>query len=377
MSTIGLNAQLLNLSASYRGAGIHHYIHQLLLALPLSAPQHRYEVYLNDRSVAAPNAAMRMHYTRWPTQKPLARIAWEQGVLPLATVRDRLDLLHALAFARPLLARCPVVLTIYDMSFVRMGERFPFWQRYYLRVVTRYSARHAARITVISQSSKDDVVAYCGVPGDKVHVIYCGADEQFSPRSREQVEQFRAARGLPKHFILYLGTLEPRKNVAQLVRAYAALRRNGSDKPKLVIAGAKGWGYADVFAAVEQSGATGDVIFAGYVPQAELPLWYNAADLFVFPSLYEGFGLPVLEAMACGTPSITSNVSSLPEVAGNAALTIAPDDTRALSEAIERALHDAALRTQMRERSLQQAAKFSWREAARQTAEVYAEALRG
>ena len=376
MSTIGLNAQLLNLSASYRGAGIHHYIHQLLLALPQSAPQHRYEVYLKERSVAAPNTAMRMHYTRWPTQKPLARIAWEQSVLPLASVRDSLDLLHALAFVRPVLARCPVVLTVYDMSFVRLPERFPFFQRHYLRALTRYSARHAARIIVISQSSKDDVVAYCGVPGDKVRVVYCGADAQFTPLGRERVEQFRAARGLPEHFILYLGTLEPRKNVAQLVRAYAALRRNGSDRPKLVIAGAKGWGYADVFAAVEQSGMASDVIFAGYVPQAELPLWYNAADLFVFPSLYEGFGLPVLEAMACGTPSITSNVSSLPEVAGDAALTVAPDDTRALSEAIEQVLHDAALRAQMRARSLQQAAKFTWYEAARQTAEVYAEALR-
>ena len=303
---------------------------------------------------------MRMHYTRWPTQKPLARIAWEQGVLPLATVRDRLDLLRALAFARPLLARCPVVLTIYDMSFVRMGERFPFWQRYYLRVVTRYSARHAARITVISQSSKDDVVAYCGVPGDKVHVVYCGADEQFSPRSREQVEQFRAARGLPEHFILYLGTLEPRKNVSQLLRAYATLHRNGSDKPKLVIAGAKGWGYADVFAAVEQSGATGDVIFAGYVPQAELPLWYNAADLFVFPSLYEGFGLPVLEAMACGTPSITSNVSSLPEVAGDAGLLVDPHSTAEIRDALDRLLLSPSLRAQLAAKSPTQARRFTW-----------------
>src|SRR5207237_9115748 len=200
MSTIGLNAQLLNLSASYRGAGIHHYIHQLLLALPQIAPQHRYEVYLNERRAlwaSAPDGTMRMHYTRWPTQKPLARIVWEQSVLPLATIRDGLDLLHALAFARPVLARCPVVLTIYDMSFERMGQRFPFWQRTYLRAMTRYAARHAARIIVISQSGKDDVVAYCGVPADRVHVVYCGADEQFSPRGRAQVDQFRAAKGLP------------------------------------------------------------------------------------------------------------------------------------------------------------------------------------
>ncbi len=375
MSTIGLNAQLLNLSASYRGAGIHHYIHQLLLALPQVASQHRYEVYLNERRMSAPQTAMRMHYTRWPARKAPVRIAWEQAVLPIAAARDRLDLLHAMAFARPLAAPCPVVLTIYDMSFERIPERFPRFQRQYLRAITRYSARHAARIIAISKSSKDDVVRFCGVPAERVRVVYCGADGNFRPYSRERVEEFRADKGLPAHFILYLGTLEPRKNVARLVRAYAALRRNGRDKPKLVIAGAKGWGYDDVFAAVEQGDAQSDVIFAGYVPQAELPLWYNAADLFVFPSLYEGFGLPVLEAMACGTPAITSNVSSLPEVAGDAALTIAPEDSGALSDTIQRALHDPDLRAQMRERGLRQAARFNWTEAARQTAQVYAEVL--
>jgi glycosyltransferase involved in cell wall biosynthesis len=213
------------------------------------------------------------------------------------------------------------------------------------------------------------------VPADKVIAIPCGVDEQFKPLSQNEIEKFRAAKGLPAHFILYLGTLEPRKNVSRLVRAYATLNGNNHQKPKLIIAGAKGWDYDNIFAAVEQSSLQPDVSFAGYVPQAELPLWYNAADLFVFPSLFEGFGLPVLEAMACGTPAITSNVSSLPEVAGDAALMIAPDDTRALSAAIERALHDANLRAHMRERGLQQAQQFTWQATARQTAQVYAEAL--
>lgn len=375
MSIIGLNAHLLNLSASYRGAGIHRYIHHTLLHLPQVAPQHRYIVFLNERQMRATHPAMQTHTTHWPTYKPLVRIAWEQTVLPIATFTEHLDLLHAMAFARPIMARCPIVLTIYDMSFVRMPERFPTFQRLYLQRMSRYSARRAARIIVISQSTKDDVVRFCGVPADRVTVIYCGVDELFKPLSRHEVEQFRSAKGLPSHFILYLGTLEPRKNVAQLVRAYAALRQNGREKPKLVIAGAKGWGYDKVFATVEQSGVKDDVIFTGYVPQAELPFWYNAADLFVFPSLFEGFGLPVLEAMACGTPAITSNVSSLPEVAGDAALTIAPGDARTLAEAIAQALHDTTLRQQMRERGLQQAAKFNWPTAARQTARVYEEVL--
>ncbi|MBI5878797.1 MAG: glycosyltransferase family 4 protein [Chloroflexi bacterium] len=379
MAVIGLNAQLLNLSASYRGAGIHRYIHQTLVNLPAVAPRHRFRVYLNDRQMQSPDPAMQLRRTRFPAQKPLPRIVWEQFALAAATYRDRLDLLHAMAFARPLVSHCPVVLTIYDMSFMRMPERFPAFQRAYLRLMTRWSARHAARIIVISQSTRNDVVHYCGVPAERVRVVYCAADAAFRPAARAAVEEFRTRNGLPAHFILYLGTLEPRKNVPALVRAYAQMRRrNGAgDAPKLVIAGAKGWGYDDVFAAAEQSGVRDDVIFAGFVPQDELPLWYNAADVFVYPSLYEGFGLPVLEAMACGTPAITSSVSSLPEVAGDAALTIAPDDSAALSDAMASALHDSGLRAGMRERGLRQASRFDWRTAALETARIYDEALAG
>ena len=298
----------------------------LLSELPAAAPQYRYVTFLNDARMASPAPAMQMRHTRWHTQNPIARIAWEQTALPLAAVTEQLDLLHALAFVRPVLARCPIVLTIYDMSFMRMPERFPAFQRRYLQLMTRYSARHADAITVISQSTKNDVVEFYGIAPDRIQVVYCGVDEQFRQLGAAEIEEFRASKGLPARYILYLGTLEPRKNVAQLVRAFAALQPAG--RPKLVIAGAKGWGYDDVYAAAEQCGISADIIFAGYVAQAELPLWYNAAELFVYPSHYEGFGLPVAEAMACGTPAITSNVSSLPEVAGNAALTVAPADTR-------------------------------------------------
>ena len=375
MSTIGLNAHLLNLSASYRSAGIHRYIHQMLLTLPRVAPQHRYRTFLNDARLIAPDAAMQLRRTRWPTHRPSVRIAWEQLALPLATFSERLDLLHMLAFVRPWLARCPVVITIYDLSFARMPERFPPFQRLYLRAMTRYSARRAAKLIAISQSTKDDITQFCGVSPERVVVTYCGVDEPFKPYPRAAVEAFRASKGLPARFILYLGTLEPRKNVSQLVRAFAALPRNGSTAPRLVIAGAKGWGYDEVFATVESCGVQNEVTFAGYVPPDELPLWYNAADLFVYPSWFEGFGLPVLEAMACGTPAITSNVSSLPEVAGDAALIVAPDDARALSALIAQALNDHGLRAQMRERGLQRAAQFTWQRAAQQTAQVYADIL--
>src|SRR5512143_325327 len=369
MAVIGLNAQLLNLSASYRGAGIHRYIQQTLLNLPAAAPQHRFRAYVNDRQMQSPDPALQLRVTRFPAQRPLPRILWEQTALAAATFRDGLDLLHAMAFARPCIARCPVVLTIYDMSFERMPERFPALQRAYLRAMTRWSARHAARVIVISQSTRDDVVRFCGVPAERVTVVYCGADPQFRPAARAAVEAFRAQKGLPAHFILYLGTLEPRKNVPALVRAYAQMRgRNGaSEAPKLVIAGAKGWGYDAVFAAVEQSGLREDVIFPGYVPHEELPLWYNAADLFVYPSLFEGFGLPVLEAMACGAPVITSNVSSLPEVAGEAGILVDPADTGGLTDAIEYVLNSSAARDDMQARGVRRAATFTLERMARAT----------
>ena len=373
MSTVGLNAQLLNMSASYRGAGIHRFIYHLLSELPEAAPQFRYVAYVNDARIASPAPSMQLRHARWRTGNPVARIAWEQTALPLAAAHDRLDLLHALAFARPVLARCPVVLTIYDMSFVRMPERFPAFQRRYLQLMTRYSARHADAITVISESTKNDVVELYGIAPERITVVYCGVDPQFQPLAAATVAEFRAGKGLPPRFMLYLGTLEPRKNVAQVVRAFAQLP--AANRPRLVIAGAQGWGYADVYAAAKQSGAGGDIIFAGYVPQEELPLWYNAAELFVYPSHYEGFGMPVAEAMACGTPAITSNVSSLPEVAGDAALTVAPTDTPALRDAMEQALTDGPLRARMKERGLVQAARFTWPQVARQTARVYSQVL--
>jgi len=188
----------------------------------------------------------------------------------------------------------------------------------------------------------------------------------------------RRRRGLPEHMILYVGTLEPRKNLVTLLEAYARCRDEASPAlrlPPLVLAGGKGWGCEAIFAAVERLGLGQAVLFPGFVPHGELPLWYSAADVFVYPSLYEGFGLPVLEALACSTPVITSNVSSLPEVAGEAGLLVDPTDANALAEALRRMWGDADLRQEMRTRGLTQAARFSLTALGRQTLAVYQEAV--
>jgi glycosyltransferase involved in cell wall biosynthesis len=186
---------------------------------------------------------------------------------------------------------------------------------------------------------------------------------------------------LPEHFILFLGTLEPRKNIVRLLEAYALWlhKRSAStkDAPTLVIAGAKGWFYETIFARVNELGLAEHVIFPGFVPTEELPWWYRAAELFVYPSLFEGFGLPVLEAMACGTPTITSNASSLPEVAGDAALLIDPEDAEGLAGAMAHVLAEPEVAAKMRAAGLRQAARFSWARTAEQTAAVYRTVLGG
>ncbi len=391
---IGLNAHLLSPAETYRGAGINWYIHNLLTHLPRVDHDNRYTAFIGDGRFTSPGLALKV--SRLPTARPVVRIFWEQVVQPFALRKEGVDLLHALAFVTPLLSRCPSVVTIYDLSFLLYPESFKRFKRFYLGLFTRFSVRKARRIIAISESTKRDVVRLLGVPPDKVDVVYCGRDEAFHPLPEAQVAAFRLRRGLPEHFVLFVGTIEPRKNLTTLLEAYAAFRRDvrdqeiGNRKSKignlhLVIGGAKGWFYEDVFARVEELGLEDQVMFPGYIPVSELPLWYNAAELFVYPSLYEGFGLPPLEAMACGTPVVTANTSSLPEVVGeapgtgsqghSAGLTVDPLDVEGLAEAMRRALGDEALRQEMRKRGLQRAKGFSWTKTAQETVQVYQRAM--
>jgi len=370
---IGLNAHLLSLAETYRGAGINWYIHNLLTHLPRVDRANRYTAFIGDGRFASPGLALKL--SRLPTSRPVVRIFWEQVVQPFALQKERVDLLHALAFVTPLLSPCPAVVTIYDLSFLLYPESFKRSKNFYLGLFTRLSARRARRIIAISESTKQDVIRLLGVSPEKVEVVYCGIDETFRPLAGDQVAAFRSKRSLPERFILFVGTIEPRKNVTRLIEAFANLHTRRLTDLKLVIGGAKGWFYEDVFTRVEELGLEGEVMFPGYIPVSELPLWYNAAELFVYPSLYEGFGLPPLEAMACGTPVVTANTSSLPEVVGEAGLTVDPLDAEGLAETIRRALDDGALRREMKERGLQRAKGFSWTKAAQETVQVYRRAM--
>jgi glycosyltransferase involved in cell wall biosynthesis len=374
---IGLNAHLLNLSGNYRSAGISWYIYHLIQNLAL-LPNFDYTAFLSDRRAPEHFAQTRiaLAQSRLPTHKPLVRIAWEQFIQPFALRQHRIDLLHAMAFAGPMAINIPWVVTIYDLSFVHYPQLFNVANRRYLTWAVRNAVHRANQITVISESTKRDLVKMFGASPEKIHVVYCGSDPAFKPKNVE--EQFPTFNfQLPiSNFVLHVGTIEPRKNHVRLVRAFARAKREYKLPHKLVLIGARGWMYEQVDAVIEQEDMKNEIIFAGYIPQNELPLWHRSADLFVYPSLYEGFGLPALEAMASGTPVITSNASSLPEVVGDAAVQVAPEDENALAQAIGNVLTNPGLREQMIARGLAQAAKFSWARAARETVDVYRLALK-
>lgn len=373
---IGLNAHLLSLRQSYRGAGISWYMVNLLKNLARVSPDFfKYSAFLSDRDFHEPT--LRLQVSQWPTYRPVVRILWEQMVQPAVLRRVRVDLLHALAFVAPLAAPCPFVITVYDLSFLRYPDAFRPFNRWYLSRFTAHSVNRARAVITISESTRQDVIKLLGAPPERVHTIYCGVGEEYRPLPEAEVNAFKAARQLPDTFILFLGTLEPRKNVEGLIRAYASWRQREPDAPPLFLAGGKGWYYTTIFQLVETLNLTGHVYFPGYVPQEELPLWYNAAALFTYPSHFEGFGLPVLEAMACGTPVITSTVSSLPEVAGTegAACLVDPADTGALAQAMAELMDQPDRRRSMAVLGQQRAAEFRWEKTARETVAVYRKVL--
>ncbi len=385
-----VNAQLLHTGSSYRGAGVSSYSRNLLTALAAQNGEHELTAFLNDRNFRFPQAqqGLNLRYTRWPAAAPLPRIIWEQTALPLAARAERADLVHGLVNTLPLATNVPGVVTVHDLSFLRLPERFPRLKQLYLAALCRASVRKAQRVIAVSRQTAADVREHFGVDSRRVEVVYNGVGERFRPLPAQDVSDFRRRMGLPPKFLLYLGTLEPRKNLPHLLRAYAEWQANsaaGRDVA-LVLAGAKGWHYREIFEQAAELGLTESmagapfeqgrmVHFPGFVPEEELCLWYNAAAAFVYPSLFEGFGLPLLEAMASGTPVICSDAPSLQEVAADAALVVPAQDRPALQNAFERLFTEAGLAGELQERGIRQAGRFSWERAAAETIDVYESAL--
>jgi glycosyltransferase involved in cell wall biosynthesis len=354
----------------------------LLRGLAAMESDLRYQVLLGDRRFSPTDFDLPVRFSRVSTTHPATRILWEQCVLPGLLRHLGADLLHAPAFVGPLSLSCPQVITVHDLSFLRHPEFFRRSNRLYLGTFTGIACRRAAAVIAVSRFTAMEVHNLLRVPMSRIHTIYHGIDPRFRPLPPVEVAAFRRVMQLPERFVLYLGTLEPRKNIKQLVRAFALLR---DSDVHLVLAGGLGWLYEDIFAEVERLGLGARVHFPGFVPTALQALWYNAAEAFAYISHYEGFGFPVAEALACGTPTLTTATTSLPEAGGDGVLLVDPGDSAtaagtagaeaAIAEGLHRLLVDAPLRAELRQRGLAHAARFSWAETARQTEALYHQVL--
>jgi glycosyltransferase involved in cell wall biosynthesis len=372
MVHIGLNAHLLSHQAGYRSAGIHNVIHHLLTHLPQVAPHDWQFTAMVGGANPATYAGMTMKRAPLDTESPIKRILWEQVLQPFQL--GEYDLYHAMAFVAPYLLLKPMIVTIYDLTFMRYPQRLTAARRLYLRLFTAITCQRARRITVISHSTKQDLVDLLGIEPDKIDVTHLGYDrEHIRPLPAATIAEFKRQKGLPDRFWLYLGTIEPRKNLVTLIDAYARLPK--SERLPLILAGGIGWLTDSIFEAVARHGLGDEIMFPGFIPTDEMALWYNSAEVFLYPSVFEGFGLPPLEAMACGTPVITSNVSSLLEVAEGAGLCLPPHDVTLWTETLQRVYHDAAWRETAREQGLQKAQQFDWATTAQQTVDCYRRVL--
>lgn len=375
---VGILAHLLDSRPGYRQAGVSRYIEYLLHGLPSASPD-RFVVYGGRHSFNHRDRFERPSGIRWsrswvPTSRPETRILWEQAVAPVLLDRDQIDVVHATVNVSPVLTSRPSVVTVHDLAFLRFPDQYPGIKQRYLTVLTRRSVEHATRVIAVSENTRSDVLHFYDIDPEHVIVVPNGVDPSMTPITDERkLEAFRRRHGLPHEFILFLGTLQPRKNLIALLRAWAEL--DARERLPLIVVGAQGWMYEPIYDEARSLGVAGHIVFKGFAEPEELVSWYSAATMFVYPSLYEGFGMPVVEAMACGTPVIASNASSLPEVAGDAALLVDPWDVQGLGEAIEQLTNDRQLRDDLSRRGIEQSAKFSWARTARKTADVYRQAV--
>jgi glycosyltransferase involved in cell wall biosynthesis len=356
-----------------QGGGIGRLTRELIAALARLDDDHAYRLFVMGAGrkplPALPGDSFTWRGTRI-TPKWWARV-WGRAQLPLPveSITGRVDLYHATDFLLPpTLPGTRTLLTVHDLSYVRVPDSANPSLRAYLDAVVPRSARRADHVLADSQATKDDLTALYGLPPEKITVILSGVDAHFR---RVEDESVRARYKLgSRPYIFAVGTVQPRKNYIRLMGALAKLRADGWDG-MLVIAGGKGWLDDPIYRALDDLGLRDHVHLIGFADDADLPALYSLAAVTAFPSLYEGFGLPIIESMACGTPVVTSNVSSMPEAAGDASLLIDPLDVEALAGALARLLTDEALRADLIRKGYAQARRFTWERSALELLAVY------
>jgi glycosyltransferase involved in cell wall biosynthesis len=361
-----------------RYSGIGQYIVQLAERLPGLDPAHQYTLIHSRKDRTPPRANplppnARLHAAWTPCHN-----RWEQLIFPIELGPLKIDLLHSPDFIPPFRSRFKRVITVHDLNFLYYPQFLTAESlRYYNGQIER-AVTVADHILADSFATRQDLIKLLNVPDSKISVVWLAPNiEVYQPQGPPAVEAARARHQLPARFILFAGTLEPRKNVDGLLRAYRLLRDRDPHPPALILAGSRGWLFDETRALVADLQLADHVRWIETPADAELAAMYTAASAFVLPSHYEGFGLTVLEAMACGAPCVIGNRGSLPEIAGGAAIQVDPGDVDELSAALERVLNDEALQQRLRQAGLAQAKGFSWQRCARETLAVYQQVIRG
>ncbi|BAY33761.1 group 1 glycosyl transferase [Nostoc carneum NIES-2107] len=352
------------------GAG--NYIFSLVQSLSKVDIKNNYYIFakaehIQEWRISNPN----FHFITVDISSKALRLLWEQTGLPLAIKRWRIEILHSPHYTAPIIKPCKSVVTFCDMTFQLIPEKHRPIQRIFFPLMMSWNAQHADKLIAISESTRQDAIRLLKIEANKIITIPLAANKNFRVLPNSDIEQICNRYNLKhKKYIYYVGALEPRKNVPILIEAYAKIAADFIDIP-LVIVGKKAWMYDEIFERVSSLGLQDRVHFLGHIPEPDLIGLYNGSRVFVYPSIYEGFGLPVLEAMQCGTPVVTTNISSMPEVAGDAAILIAPDDTQGLANALQQLLLDDNLVNQLSQQGLARATKFSWDICAEETRKVY------
>jgi len=365
-------------AAVHQGAGVGRFVRSLVDAMvPLDPDTHFLLFYgpegaRKDAPTAprAPNVSSR---PLWLSQRTLNVLWYKLGVpVPVDALTGPADVFHFPDFVLPPVRRGATVVTVHDLSFLLVPECADERLRAHLERIVPISVRQADYVTADSENTRNDLMTLLDVPPERVEVVYSGVDRRFRPIEDEVIlETARRKYGLHFPFMLYVGTIEPRKNLRRLLQAYTILRQQRRARHKLVLAGGLGWLYEDILQDVEELVAEQEVVYLGRIPDDDLPVLYSLCDVFVFPSLYEGFGLPPLEAMACGTPVICSNSSSLPEVVGDAGILVSAEDVDGLADAMGALLNDPDRRAMLAQRALERAHRFTWEAAAERMLNIY------
>jgi glycosyltransferase involved in cell wall biosynthesis len=355
-------------------SGIGHYVANLLPHLAQLGLAENSEVLAHERDADFYSAGLPVKRFSNRFDSPLLNVAWHQTVLPVWCKRRGYDVLFLPAANRRLPASvpCPTVGTVHDFSMLHVDGKYDALRGMYIRKVLPALMRRLTRVLTVSEASRRDIVGHAQVPEDRVHVIPSGVDhERFSPGDTELAARSIERLGITPPYVVYVSRIEhPGKNHIRLIRAWDQVKQRTGAPHKLILAGSDWSGSEQVHAAALAARHSSSISLTGFVPSEALSAIYRAADLLVFPSLYEGFGMPLLEAMACGTPVACSNVSSLPEVAGDAAQLFNPLDTASIADAIEAVLGSPQRANSLRERGLARAANFTWQRAAERTHEV-------